>query len=97
LELAQFHPGLWIDPFLIAAFRALVTGGVGGVFIVTYATRDLFTKEDGFKPTGPRFVNDYQELMWLAAREKHTASAEEVRRFYQLRRYWPEMHSYIPG
>ena len=79
---------------LLDTVQIILTAGVGGVFILGYATRDLFLEEENRQPGGPRFASEYQELMWLAERERGHASAEERQRFFQLRHSWPEMHSY---
>jgi len=80
---------------LIETLQLLLTGGVGGVLIVGYAAKDLFVKETEALTTGPRFASDYDELMWLAERQKHRLSKGETRRFYQLRQGWSEMHSIL--
>ena len=74
-----------------------LTSGAGGVLIVGYATRDLFTKDESPKAADPRFESDYGELMWLAERQRHHPSREESRRFYQLRQRWSEMHGFRPN
>ena len=56
------------------------------------ATKGIFLKEEAPVPEEHRFASDYQELMWLAERERHNPSPEERRRFYQLRDKWPLMH-----
>jgi len=85
---------LGIHFLLLDAVQIILTAGVGGVFILGYATRDLFLEEENRQPGGPRFTSEYQELMWLAERQRGHASAEERQRFYQLRHNWSEMHSY---
>ena len=79
---------------LLDALQIVLTSGVGGVILIGYATKDIMTKEEGSQPGGPRFSSDYQELMWLAERQREHLNAEETRRFYQLRRNWAAMHSY---
>jgi len=78
---------------LVTLLQIMLTGGVGGVFIVGYATKDIFTREENLQPTEPQFATEYDELMWLAERQKHHLSHEETRRFYQLRQEWTKMHA----
>ena len=80
---------------LLETLQVLLTSGVGGILIVTYATRDLFIKDANPQPPESQFASDYSELMWLAEKQRHHVSREESRRFYQLRREWPEMHAFL--
>jgi len=80
---------------LQTAVQLLLTAGVGGVFIVNYATKGIFLKEENLQTGPPRFGSDYQELMWLAERQKLRLDPGEAQRFYQLRRHWAEMHSNV--
>ena len=82
-----------IQFLLLDAMQIVLTAGIGGVFILAYATRDLFLKEDNPWSGGPRFASDYQELMYLAERQKEHPSTEEKQRFFQLRHNWSQMHS----
>ena len=86
-----------IQDFLFTTLQLLLTGGVGGVFILAYATKDIFLTEEEPPVDGPRFASDYQELMWLADKQKKHLDIEETHRFYQLRQNWSEMHSGIEG
>ena len=78
---------------LVTTLQLTLTSGVGAVFIIGYATRGIFATEENPLDNEPRFASDYDELMWLAERQKHHLDNEETRRFYQLRHSWPEMHS----
>jgi len=80
---------------LLTTLQLTLTSGVGTVSIVAYATRGIFVKEENPVDNGPKFASDYDELMWLAERQKHHLDKEETRRFFQLRRSWPEMHSLL--
>lgn len=76
----------------------MLTGGVGGVFIVNYAAEGLFVLDgEDTQTDAPRFATDYQELMWLAEKQKRNLDTVETQRFYQLRRHWSEMHSQNAG
>ena len=86
-----------LDYFLLSAVQLLLTSGVGAVLILNFATRDVFVKEEIRADNEPRFATDYDELMWLAQRQRHHAEVEETRRFYQLRQNWPQMHSFNLG
>ena len=79
---------------LITTLQLILTGGVGGVFIVTYATRDLFLREVEPPLERPNFASDYQELMWLVEKRGQGLTTQEVRRFYQLRKEWSKMHAW---
>jgi len=89
-----FDVVLGIHHILLIALQYLLTGGLGGVIIVGYATRDLFVTEERPRSEGHRFASDYQELMWLAEKQKRHLNVEETRRFYQLRRQWSDMHAF---
>jgi len=78
---------------LLTTLQLTLTSGVGAVFIIGYATRGIFATEENQLDNEPRFASDYDELMWLAERQKHHLDNVETRRFYQLRHNWPEMHS----
>jgi len=65
----------------------------GGVFIVNYATMDILVLETKSRVSRPRFFSEYDELMWLAEKQKGSLGEEETLRFYELREHWPEMHS----
>jgi len=80
---------------LLETLQLLFTGGVGGVLIVAYATRGLFATDVTPMASDPPFASDYDELMWLAERQKNHLSKEETQRFYQLRQRWSEMHSFL--
>ena len=82
---------------LLETVQIVLTSGVGGVFILNYATKGLFLKDNEPWVDAHGFASDYQELMWLAERQKQHLSEEEMHRFYQLRDNWPKMHSQIPG
>ena len=83
-----------IDFILLTAVQLLLTAGVGGVIIVVYATRGIFLREEeDSQPSSHSFPSEYEELMWLAERQKQRLDSEETLRFYQLRRNWAEMHS----
>ena len=71
---------LGIHHLLISTLQLILTGGVGGVFIVAYATRDLFLEEEESPDGQPVFLSDYEELKWLAKKEKRQLSEEEIRR-----------------
>jgi O-glycosyl hydrolase len=73
--------------------QLLLTSGVGAVFILDYATKGIFVKEEVPLDNEPRFTSDYDELMWLAERQRHHLSNKETRRFFQLRREWTDMHT----
>jgi len=83
-----------LDYFLLSAVQLLLTSGVGAVLILNFATRDVFVKEEIRADNEPRFATDYDELMWLAERQKQHFDSKETRRFFQLRREWPEMHTF---
>jgi hypothetical protein len=76
--------------------QLVLTSGVGAVFILNYATKGIFINEETPVDNGPRFASDYDELMWLAERQKHHLDNQETRRFYHLRQGWAEMHAF-PG
>jgi len=82
-----------LDFLLLEAVQLLLTSGVGAVLIVDFATRDIFVKEEMHVHNEPKFATDYDELMWLAGRQKQDHDSKEIRRFFQLRREWPEMHT----
>ena len=82
-----------VSYLLLTIVQLLLTAGVGGVFIVNYATRGIFLKEEKPQSGSPRFASDYHELMWLAERQRQHLDVEETQRFYHLRRDWAEMHS----
>ena len=73
----------------------ILTVGVPGVFLLNYATKDLFLHEKEETPASEaQFRSEYDELMWLAEKEKHAPLSEkEMLRFYELRDKWPEMHA----
>jgi hypothetical protein len=78
---------------LITVVQMVLTGGVGGVVVASYALNDILLKEEPAAAI-PSFASDYQELMWLAERQRSHADNEETLRFFQLRQRWPEMHSH---
>jgi hypothetical protein len=80
---------------LIVMLQMMLTGGVGGVLIVGHATKDLFIEDEGTPAPNRRFASDYNELMWLAERQRRHLSKEETLRFYQLRQEWSEMHTLL--
>ena len=82
-----------VQDFLFITLQLLLTGGVGGVFILAYATKDIFLTDEEPPLEGPRFASDYEELMWLADRQRLHINEKETKRFYQLRQEWPDMHS----
>jgi hypothetical protein len=82
-----------IHHLLIFILQILLTGGVGGIIVVGFATKGIFISEQTPAPENHRFVNEYQELMWLAEKQRHRFNVEETRRFYQLRHNWSLMHS----
>ena len=85
-----------VQNLLFTALQLLLTGGVGGVLILGYATKDIFVKKEEERlKEEPRFLSEYQELMWLADKQRKHLNAEEAHRFYQLRNNWSEMHSSI--
>ena len=61
------------------------------MFIVEYATNGVFMREEAPVAEEHGFVSAYQELMWLAEKQRHRVSSEETRRFYQLRHDWSDM------
>jgi hypothetical protein len=77
---------------LITVLQMVLTGGIGGVLVASYALNGILLKG---KPvsTVPSFASDYAELMWLAERQRLHIDDAETRRFFQLRQRWPEMHS----
>ena len=83
-----------IQLLLVTTLQLILTSGVGTVLIVGYATKDLFSREESPAEDSLRFANEYQELMWLAERQKHHVDVEETQRFYQLRHDWTRMHSF---
>jgi hypothetical protein len=85
---------LGVHFLLLDMVQIILTAGVGGVFIIGYATKDIFLTEENPRSDGLEFANDYEELMWLAARQRQHNDLAETRRFYQLRRNWAAMHSY---
>jgi hypothetical protein len=78
---------------LITVLQMVLTGGVGGVLVASYALSGILLSERPASPT-PSFASDYEELMWLAERQRFHVDKQETRRFFQLRQRWPEMHSY---
>lgn len=78
---------------LLTVLQMVLTGGVGGVVVTSYALDGVLLKEEPASAV-PSFASDYQELMWLAERQRFHADEEETRRFFQLRQRWPEMHSH---
>jgi len=64
------------------------------VLIVGLSTKGIFVKEEEPTTYKLQFASEYQELMWLAEKQRYTPSAEETRRFYQLRHSWPDMHAF---
>jgi len=79
---------------LITVMQMVLTGGVGGVLVGSYALNGILLKEKPAPPT-PSFASDYGELMWLAKRQRLHVDHQETRRFFQLRQRWPEMHSHM--
>ena len=77
---------------LLDTVQIILTSGGAAVFILSYATRDIFLREESPQPDG-RFASQYDELMWLANKERGNTSLEERRRFFRLRHDWYEMHS----
>ena len=59
---------------------------------MTYATKEILLSEEGHIVSKLRFLSEYDELMWLAEKQKGSLSEEETLRFYELRDHWPEMH-----
>ena len=90
----NYYLQLALQPLLLTALQLILTSGVGTVLIVGYATKDLFSKEENLSEDSLRFASEYQELMWLAERQKHHSDVEETQRFYQLRHDWTRMHSF---
>ena len=86
-----------IQFLLLDTVQIILTAGIGGIFILGYATTDIFLKEESPQADGPRFADDYQELMWLAGRQRRHIDADETQRFFQLRHNWSKMHSYSLG
>ena len=66
---------------------------MGAVFIINYAIEGIYVSEAMFPDSDPRFASEYDELMWLAERQKHHFDRTETKRFFQLRHNWSEMHS----
>ena len=60
---------------------------------MNYATNDILFSKKGSRISKPHFISEYDELMWLAKKQKGNLSEEETLRFYELRDRWPEMHS----
>ena len=85
---------LGIQDILITTLQLLLTSGVGTVFIINYAINGIYVREEMPVATQPRFASDYDELMWLAERQKHHFDSIETKRLYQLRHNWPKMHSF---
>ena len=69
-----------------------LVGGVGGIVVVKHAIKGITITEKQTEGSKLRFVSDYEELMWLAEKQKGSLSEEETLRFYQLRDRWPIMH-----
>jgi hypothetical protein len=82
---------------LAVTLQVLLTAGVGGVFLVSYATKDIFLVEEEPKPAEHLFYSEYDELMWLAGRQRQCTDGAETQRFFQLRHHWSEMHSQTSG
>lgn len=82
---------------LLDTVQIILTAGVGGIIILSYAAKDIFLKEESTSADGPNFANEYQELMWLAERQKRHFDVDETQRFFQLRQNWSKMHSYGLG
>ena len=58
-----------------------------------YATNGMIVSEKEPNVLKPGFASEYDELIWLAEKQKGSLSDEETLRFYELRDKWPEMHS----
>ena len=84
---------LGLQEILVTTFQLLLTAGVGAVFIINYAIEGIYVSEAMFPDADPRFASEYDELMWLAERQKHHSDRIETKRFFQLRHNWSEMHS----
>ena len=56
------------------------------------AVKSILVSEEAARVPKPRFASEYDELMWLAEKQKGSLSEEETLRFYELRDHWPEMH-----
>jgi hypothetical protein len=80
-----------MDPSILTALQLTLIGWIGGVFLVNYAIRDVFVSEKS-NTSKPHFVSEYDELMWLAEKQKGSLNEEETLRFYELRDKWSEMH-----
>ena len=76
---------------LLTVFQMVLTAGQGGVALTKYAHDGVLHKERAFP--SPSFASDYDELMWLAERQRHHTDREETVRFFRLRQSWQSMHS----
>ena len=76
--------------------QLVLFGGVGGVILVSYATKGIVLGEGQRSRTKLQFASDYDELMWLEEKQKVGATEEETLRFYELRDHWTDMHADHP-
>jgi len=83
---------LGITSVLLTIVQLAHVGGVGGIVVVKHAVKGIKIPEKETKVSKLRFASDYEELMWLAEKQKGSLSEEEILRFYQLRDRWPVMH-----
>jgi len=75
-----------------SVLQLVLIGGIGGIVVVKYATEGIILPGEESRGAKPKFANEYDELMWLAEKQRGSLSEEEMLRFYQLRDKWPEMH-----
>jgi len=92
ISLKADHPHELVSPPLMTILQLVLTGGVGGVFIVRYATKGIMIPGEESEVAKSRFASEYDELMWLSEKQKGSLSEAETLRFYELRDKWPEMH-----
>jgi len=71
----------------------VISGGLEGIVVVNYPFTGILVSEEAIKIPRPHFASEYDELMWLAEKQRGSLTEEETRRFYELRDWWPEMHS----
>ena len=86
-----------LTPLLGYFTQLVLVGGVPSVFLLDYATKDIFTPQHNGAAPKHLFINEYTELMSLAEKQKFLPLRdEEMIRFYELRDRWPAMHRDAP-
>jgi len=81
---------------LSTTLQMILTGGPAGVLLVNYSTKGIFLAQVSAASPESHFATEYDELMWLAAKQRSVSNERETLRFYELRDRWPQMHLDIP-